>query len=285
MTGAFSFLAKIVYMKSRQLRDDVNWVLNCPDLLQGDGPHLQLGNDALLNLGPLRTTPWKVGRYFEALVAELLINSKTHILCDSSRQIQLAGQTIGELDFIYLDLDEELTHCETAIKYYLYYPNLNWTGSHFIGPNPHDTFESKTTRLLTHQLPLSQRYYPKVSKRETFVKGIIFYPADHRRPVTIPAYLAQNHQRGVWLHAREVHRLELFETDRFCICHKPHWLAPPADEAAYQDPSDLVNSVAKHFRDKHHPLMISRLRHLKGSWTEQGRLFIVPNYWPNPRPE
>ena len=185
MTGAFSFLAKIVYMKSRQLRDDVNWVLNCPDLLQGDGPHLQLGNDALLNLGPLRTTPWKVGRYFEALVAELLINSKTHVLCDSSRQIQLAGQTIGELDFIYLDLDEELTHCETAIKYYLYYPNLNWTGSHFIGPNPHDTFESKTTRLLTHQLPLSQRYYPKVSKRETFVKGIIFYPADHRHPVTI----------------------------------------------------------------------------------------------------
>ena len=190
---AFRSLARIAYMNSRQIREDVNWLLNCPDLLQGDGPHLQLGKDAPLNLGPLRTTPWKVGRYFEALVAELLINSKTHVLCDSSRQIQLAGQTIGELDFIYLDLDEELTHCETAIKYYLYYPNLNWTGSHFIGPNPHDTFESKTTRLLTHQLPLSQRYYPKVSKRETF----LFTP-----PFTPPSHLASSHVTAVAAYSR-----------------------------------------------------------------------------------
>ena len=271
-------------MKTSQIQADIQWVLNCPNLLAPEIDSLKISPiklaDATRFLEEHRNS-MLVGRYFEQLVRAILEVDPFYEVIEQGLQIHADGRTVGELDFVVRDHDGKLTHCETAIKYYLYYPHTNGTGSNFIGPNPADTFESKTNHLLTHQLPLSKRHYPTVERRTTFVEGIIFYPANFEAAHQTPAHLAEDHLRGAWLHARDAMGLIDFVDDHFCICQKPHWLAPPSDEAMYMDPITSVHSLTAHFRVGNHPLMLSRLRYSEGLWEEQERLFIVPDHWPN----
>ena len=271
-------------MNPSQIQNDIQWVLNSPNLLTSDIARLEFGPTNLTEATRFlkdHSNSMQVGRYFEQLVRAILEAGTFYDVIEQGLQIHADGRTIGELDFIVRDHDGVLTHCETAIKYYLYYPHTNETGSHFIGPNPTDTFESKTNHLLAHQLPLSERYYPTAERRKTFVNGMIFYPSHSNLAHPTPDHLAQDHIRGGWFHARNASELLNFKQDYFCYCQKPHWLAPPSDAAMYMDPVTFVDSLMTHFQIHNHPLMMSRLRYSKGLWKEQERLFIVQDHWPN----
>ena len=268
-------------MNSEQFQRDIQWILDCPDLLEGDANHLRFPTNTASSGEPFAPLSHKVGVYFEALVARMLWHSRDHRLHDQSVQIIREGRTLGELDFIYDDRTGVVTHCEVAIKYYLYYPQDNSTGSHFIGPNPKDTFENKVSRLISHQIPLSQKYYPAAKQRESFVKGIIFYPYDLESPTVNPNHLAQDHFRGTWLYERDVSKLADYTHDVYSICKKPNWLSPTLDETAMLSPKRFPDWVTRYFRNKRQPLMVSRLHDKRGQWVEQDRLFIVPNQWPH----
>ena len=251
-------------MNATQLQRDIQWLLDCPDLLEGDARHLRFKNITTFTDKPLQPLPHKVGRYFEQLINVMLTHSTEHRLLGQSIQIIKDGRTLGELDFIYDGPDGELTHCEVAIKYYLYCPQGNATNSHFIGPNPRDTFENKVSRLLTHQIPLSQLHYPAANRRESFIKGGIFYPLGLTSEVAYPDYLSHDHYRGTWLYARDVARLTDYTNAAYCICRKPNWLAPPMDEDAFLSPRGIVKWADKHFKQTAHPLMVSRLHERQG---------------------
>jgi len=268
-------------MNANLFQRDIQWILDCPDLLVGDAHHLRLGNISIPADERFEPSTHKVGRYFEHLVAVLLEQSPDHRLLEHSVQINRHGRTLGELDFIYDDQFGVLTHCEVALKYYLYYPQDNSTGSHFIGPNPQDTFENKVSRLISHQIPLSQTYYPAAKRWESFVKGVIFYPHGLESPTTKPQYLSRDHFRGTWLYARNVSLLADNPDDTYSICQKPHWLSPTIDETAILSLPELRNLVSMHFSYRSQPLMLSRLYEQQGKWLEQDRLFIVPDQWPH----
>ena len=268
-------------MNANQLQRDIQWILDCPDLLEGDAQHLRLQNIAISADERVEPSTHKVGRYFEHLVAAMLRHSLDHHLHDQSVQIIRDGRTLGELDFIYDDRTGVLTHCEVSLKYYLYYPQENSSGSHFIGPNPNDTFENKVSRLMSHQIPLSQTYYPTAKRRESFVKGVIFYPYGLDSPLAYPQYLSRDHYRGTWLYARDVSKLADNAHDTYSICQKPHWLSPAINETTMLSPSEIRNLVTNHFGSRSQPLMISRLRERQGHWIEQERLMIVSNQWPH----
>ena len=268
-------------MKANQLQRDIQWILDCPDLLEGEAQHLRIQNVTIPADERFAPPIHKVGRYFEHLVAVMLKQSPDHRLHDQSVQIIRDGRTLGELDFIYGDRTGVLTHCEVAIKYYLYYPHNNSIGSYFIGPNPHDTFEGKVSRLISHQIPLSQKYYTNAKRRETFVKGVIFYPYGLELPTVKPKYLSRDHLRGTWLYARDAANLADYTNVAYCICRKPNWLGPPMDEDTFLSPRAIVEWAGKHFEQTHNPQMISRLHERQGTWVEQDRLFIVPDQWPH----
>jgi len=268
-------------MKANQLQRDIQWILDCPDLLEGEAQHLRLQNISISADERFEPFAHKVGRYFEHLLALMLRKSPDHHLHDQSVQIIRDGRTLGEIDFVYSDRTGVLTHCEVAIKYYLYYPHNNSTGSHFIGPNPQDTFENKVSRLISHQLPLSQTYYTKAKRRETFVKGVIFYPYGLELPTAKPQYLSRDHLRGTWLYARDVTKLADYTNAAYIICCKPNWLAPSIDLNAFLSPRGIVEWTCKHFKQTPQPLMISRLHDRQGRWVEQDRLFVVSDQWPH----
>lgn len=268
-------------MKVKQLQRDIQWILDCPDLLEGEAQHLRLQNISISAEDRFEPFTHKVGRYFEHLVSVMLRNSADHELHDQSVQIIRDGRTLGELDFVYSDRTSVITHCEVAIKYYLYYPDNNSTGSHFIGPNPEDAFENKVSRLISHQLPLSKTYYTKAKRRETFVKGCIFYPYGSELPTATPLYLSREHLRGTWLYARDVANLANYTNAAYCICRKPNWLGPPMDEDTFLSPRAIVEWAEKHFEQTPHPLMLSRLHERQGKWVEKDRLFVVPDRWPH----
>ena len=93
------------------------------------------------------------------------------------------GRTTGELDFLVRETGNVLCHWETAVKFYLHFPNQK--RSHYIGPNAADDFDRKNQRLFEHQLKLIHPDFPNVTKHLPFVKGRIYY---HPRQPSPRAY-------------------------------------------------------------------------------------------------
>ena len=198
---------------SPKLRDkpqairDLEWVLKSPSLLTAcptlpesfasqnlaeaqDELHTFLAESSGKN-------EYRVGRYFERLVLFYLKHIRKVEIVANGLQLQEAGRTVGELDFVFRDEVGQLQHWETAVKFYLHFSGSSKCGSHFIGPDSRDNFEKKRQRLFEHQLPLSARRFPDIAEWHAFVKGRIFYHPEHLPPQTIPDLLSPGHLRGL----------------------------------------------------------------------------------------
>ena len=199
---------------------------------------------------------------------------------------------MGELDFVFRNPAEPnaVFHVETAVKFYLHHNGDLHSGSHFIGPNPADNFESKLAHLQNHQLPMSQQHAPDVTSRHPFVKGIIFHHCNESVPQQLPAGMATNHCPGVWLRSNELQSLGAIADEsqsevRFCIRRKPFWLSNAERPIGHPDLLTLEQMRAvltSHFADGGNPQMLSVLRKDEFGFTEQHRLFVVDEGWPHP---
>lgn len=227
----------------------------------------------------------RVGYYFESLVHYWLLKVRCVDLVGKRLQIQDGKRTVGELDFLYRDENGALTHMETAVKFFLYFPEDNSSGSYFIGPNAADNFERKMNRLFDHQLPVSQQRYPDIEKRVACVKGRMFYHPTHQVPAALPAPLAADHLRDTWLRFSEIDWFQHHHGGcAFRILRKPHWLA---NEIVASDGTvplmsvdELIKSLTTHFTDSNHPNLISVLELRDSQFVEVDRVFVVENSWP-----
>jgi len=218
---------------------------------------------------------YRVGYYAEALFEVWLGQVVGPQEVQRSIQIQEENRTLGELDFLYR-VDGHLHHLEVALKFYLYYPDENETGSHFVGPNSADTFEKKRDRLLGHQLPLGKESFSEVSSSEIIMKGMIFYPPEVDELSTLPEGLNADHRRGRWIRESDAGWIEKGSAaSGGCLLDKPFWLSGvPFSEK----PVQLVRAIRQHFERRRHPLVLS----LKGEdRAEMERLFVVPDEWPS----
>ena len=273
----------------RQYLADLQWAIHSPSLLTTSAitetrPFARTTPELA---GPIETSEFRVGRYFERLVEQHIRSQADWQMLACGHQIRDQGRTAGELDFVFR-AGADVYHIETAVKFYLYLPDRVCRGSQFVGPNSQDNFESKTERLWNHQLPLSKQWMPEVTIRQAHVKGIIFYPRHHSVPDTLPPRLSPHHQQGTWFRAADVddflQSLPDRQQARFHVHHKPHWLAPPAAQPSPLDADQLTAAVDQHFRrSPGRPLMISILgASMADSISDRhcGRLFCMPDNWP-----
>lgn len=95
--------------------------------------------------------PKKLGKLIEEIFEVYLEQNQEYNILLKNTQIIDNKQTIGELDFILEDSEQNIFHCELAYKFYLWKADEkgNW-----VGPNLKDALCKKTTKLLEHQFPL-----------------------------------------------------------------------------------------------------------------------------------
>ncbi|MGI9239856.1 MAG: DUF1853 family protein [Verrucomicrobiales bacterium] len=269
----------------QQLRRDLEWAVSSPPLMRG--ATLAPGHACHGLPGPEDCySGHRVGYYFESLIDYWLRSELAVEMLAHRQQIQDAGRTIGELDFVFRDRQGRTCHWEVAVKFYLYCADRRVADSHFIGPNAGDTFERKWERLQTKQLPLCRHVFPEVSECSALVKGRIFYHPDQPRPSSLPDGLMPDHLRGIWLRASELSWLESAgpqSTWNFRILLKPFWLAPVRLDGSASPPSSLGQlraELARHFDNSNHPVLVSCLSRVDGGWEEGERLFVVADGWP-----
>ena len=95
-----------------------------------------------------------LGKRMEIFFDHLLSHSGQFEVIAKNLQIYRKKVTLGELDFLVKDLqDNSIYHIELVYKFYLYDP-LNEDEEKWIGPNRKDSLIQKISRLKHHQLPL-----------------------------------------------------------------------------------------------------------------------------------
>ncbi|MFK7768164.1 MAG: DUF1853 family protein [Mariniblastus sp.] len=261
---------------------DLKWVLSSPSLVAGpqsveeiEFDPSNLDGSAVDQLAKFCEcqVEHKVGRYFENLVGFWLEHVRRVELIGKGIHIRDGNRTLGEIDFLFRDENGVMTHLESAVKFFLHFPNSKV--SHYPGPNATDNFERKTEKLFGGQLAMSAKQYPDVTQRQAFMRGTIFYHPSSQIPIEIPSRMSVKHTKGVWIRESELEILDQWYGGS--IAEKPFWLSATSFDV--QPIMQLQEKLLKHFAGAGYPVM---LRLTKGSEDANNeRAFVVPDFWPS----
>lgn len=259
------------------------------NLFQGDDSHVasEWTQDSIEHpkqlADPHPKSRQRLGHYYEDLVSDYL--TSTRHITDIKRNIQVFDEkrTVGEYDFIVTHQDNQTTHLECAIKFYL------CTGdgselSQYVGPNRKDRLDKKWHALTERQIQLSDTAAGKQAltklglhsqpNKQILIQGMLFYPYLQPVPTAFAADINPKHLKGWWIKQKDYSALVTGNNALALIVReKPDWLV------SYQGPvgdgwQTQIESATK-------PVMVSRIeKHLaSGGWKEVDRGFIVPNDW------
>ena len=222
---------------------------------------------------------WRVGLYFETLMAALIRAHPAWTLVGADVPIRQDGRTLGAFDFIVRTADGAYQHWEIAVKFYLLLGDpMHW--NHWLGPNQRDRLDKKVNRMRHHQIPLSRRTAAlevlhafgatSIEQHVALLKGIFFVEWGDR-PIGPPhASMAPS---GLWVCEGDVASVNhQFSDSAWIPRHKPFWLAPIASCADADVHDQLPKNVSR-------PQMWSRVHHINGQLEEAERWFVVPNRW------
>ena len=286
-------------MKSdQQFVRDLLWVVNSPALLRTTADHCCDSKSWKLQEHGIRATHLadfmagkdtrSLGRYFESLISYWLHHVRQVDVLSESLAIREQKQTVGEIDFIFIDEQSRMTHWEVAVKFYLFSPVSYGLRSHYLGPNAADTLDRKLDRILGHQLPLSKEYFPEVEVRQAFVKGRIFYPLLQPRGLKEHPALANDHLDGSWLRHSELRLIDCdSERDalnaRYLVLQKPNWLSLVQTldtKVKLMSFCEFSDSMDRHFSQSERCPLVVQLKREDAGYLESRRFFVVPDNWP-----
>lgn len=152
-----SYVRMLQEEMDKQLTKDYLAVLNMPNLISSydyvcDGTWFEVFNrHAQLPCIAPYTGNRRLGFYYQWLWQQLIISHPHYELMEEEVQLNWHKQTVGSIDFLVKNLrTDEIEHWEVAIKFYLAYNN-SWPG-----PNAKDNLDKKASRMIEHQLTLSE---------------------------------------------------------------------------------------------------------------------------------
>ncbi len=139
----------------KQILKDINWILTTKPLIS-EVEGLQLDLKPLTNKSPvsisdqaLNSIPHKIGFYYQWLFSKIIEANDKLTLIGEDIQVFHNKQTVGSLDFLIRNEDNELEHWEVAVKFF-----LAWNGQ-WLGPNAIDSLEKKHKKMCEKQIQLS----------------------------------------------------------------------------------------------------------------------------------
>lgn len=271
-----------------KLLADLVWVVNSPSLIESDAEVTPLAKTEVeldrLVLFFDAAVPRRVGLYFERLVLFWLVHVRGVEMVANGMPIREGKITLGELDFLFRDELNRLTHLEVAVKFYLYRAETLIEGSHFVGPNLKDTFERKMKRMFEHQLPLSHDHVEGVDVREAMVKGRVFYATSDCQPIELPTLMSADHLRCRWVRRSDFEAAPRNDAIRYRVVAKPFWLSVEVDagnESGLLNQREIGAWLGESAKRSERPVLIDQLEESQGCWSQVERFFVVPNGWPD----
>ena len=221
-----------------------------------------------------------VGRYFESLVYYWIkyVRGLEVLVCNE--QIKRAGRTIGEIDLIFRNEQNRLIHWETAVKFFLHFPQPHSFSSDYVGPNSCDNLDRKINHLFGHQLKQSLDGPINTDFHEAFVRGCIFYHPSNPFPDRRHSRLHSAHLRGRWIHSSEVKELGQAGNSNYRLMRKPHWLATTPNQMPAISSMEIDRWVEQQFEHTDRPVMLCTDRSTGSMDGAVDRILIVPDQWP-----
>lgn len=279
----------------------------CQDLYQQLEPvFLTLDNDPQPLIDWLaKYKSWRLGIRFEAYWSFILSQLESQgNLAQYAAHIQVNDQirqTRGEMDFVYIDNAQKLTHLELAVKFYLLKPD-EFGFERLVGPNGQDWYERKLEHLFKKQLPLSKTEDAQKKIAETFelspdnlnclqqglIKGMIFLPIgiDTDFNNNEKQILNMQCQYGLWATIDNWYLADPGEIGRWVMLDKLDWLVPQVYSSLEEElytAKEMAYKLKIHFHKTKRSVLIVRLDYDEQDkiWLEQQRVMVVDHYWPS----
>lgn len=275
--GRFQFLTQDWYDASWQNR--IDWIFELDqnpkpliDFLKSD--HKQL-----------------LGKRFEKLIHFWLDHHPRIKLLAQGVQVFEGKKTIGEVDFLFKDLDSGITyHLEVACKFYLS-SNNSGQWKDFIGPNGKDRLLYKMNK--THeQLDLFNQEPAQFILRDhsaakptpvLMIKGALFYHPNAIAKAKPPKWASKTYHSGWFLKVNELNLLS--KEANWLVLNKQQWLTTVHENHAQEilSTSQLIDYMQTHFKKNKYALSVAQVIDLGDGFDEISRGFVVHASWPEPR--
>ena len=187
--------------------------------------------------------------------------------------------TIGELDFIFFDRNNENSiHLELVFKFYLYDPSIAEELERWIGPNRKDRLVDKLSKLKEKQLPLLfkeetqsalKKLYitPKKWTQKVCFKANLFIPVSYKNKVF--PIINNTCICGYWIPVREFQQKD-YQNYLFHIPEKKYWMVDPKYNEEWDNFENVYPEIDRLIQIKRSPLLW-----LKDKEDQYFRLFIV----------
>lgn len=286
----------------------------CLEIYEKIKPFLQqLDQDPTLLIKWLeKQKSWCLGIRFEAYWSFILEQLKkqseleryeSHIQIQGKETHKLYGQTLGEMDFVYLDKQKKLNHLEIAVKFYCL-KSGKFGFERLLGPNGNDWLERKLEYLYKKQLPLSNipegreklidLFSPHESldtnnftcNQQGLVKGMIFFPVTGEGELNEKelSYINPHFLTGKWSTKDNWYLSDPGETGRWVMLEKLDWLVPQVYSSSQDDlytAKEIDYKIKIHFNGTRRSVLIVQVNYDEQQqlWLEQQRVMIVDKYW------
>jgi len=231
-----------------------------------------------------------LGKRFEKFIEFWLRESGRFEIVLSNEQLSREKITVGEIDYLFHETSTGRNlHLEVACKYYMSSANSKlW--KNWVGLNARDSLADKLAKFdkqltVFNRLEgseLLQRH--RIKKPESFMllKGFFFYHWREVHGAKSPKNSNPNHETGIYA--------KLSETPSFFsgwnlwkVLRKVNWFSPYITENSEElTPEILIESeVRELIKTYDSGVMLARMVEKNGLYTEDLRLVIVPDAWPN----
>ncbi len=219
-----------------------------------------------------------LGKRIESFFEYCITASQRYKIIAKNLQVFKDRITIGELDFIILDLrKKEVLHIELIYKFYVYDPDTESELNRWIGPNRKDSLLEKIDKLKNKQLPLlfksetrpileNLKIEQNIKQQVCFL-GNLFVPLSYLNK-SLPL-LNNKCIVGYWINFEEFIS-QVYGSHQFHIPTKQEWIIKPQDCNIWLPFDNIYDEVQLHYKQKKSPLL----------WMKRGensydRFFVV----------
>ena len=288
------------------------WLIGSPVLLDEGDPRFagRLVGDAWCHAALAQAAPWlldldrdpqplidflaarptrRLGLLAESLIAFWLRSRPGLELLAQNLPVRSPARTLGEFDFIFREAGLSMaTHWETAIKFYLFRPELGGLAG-YVGPGAQDVLAAKVELVFGHQFILGASAEGVQALKalgvtqlqpHAWLKGWLFYPRGYAGPAA--AGVSPRHARGWWLRLGHNWEDALSDGSRYAILPRLDWMTWPWVAPAEQtlERGTLVAAVEVRISAGGGALMVVELDATgAAAGRETSRGFVVPADW------